>query len=283
MSIENLVRAGELVAAVEEAKNLVRKNPAKPEGRICLFQLMSIQGEWERAMTQLSVAADMDADSSLMAQMCGPAINCEVLRADVFSGKRSPLIFGEPAEWIASLCQAVQLLAQGQGDAAAKLRDRAFADAPATEGTINGQPFEWIADADSRLGPVLEIVIEGRYYWVPFANIRQMVFDEPKDLRDMVWIPVFLTWTNGGNAVGLVPVRYAGTEQSDDAALKLARKTDWLDAGNDFFCGIGQRLLATDQGEYPLLEIRKIVLGAPEADAIDAPAAAATPESDADG
>ncbi len=287
MSIEDLVRAGELAGALEEAKNQVRKNPAKPEPRICLFQLMSILGDWERAMTQLGVAADLDADSALMAQLCGPAVNCEVLRAEVFAGKRSPLIFGEPAEWIASLCQAVQLLADGQTQAAAELRDKAFEEAPATGGTVNDQPFEWIADADSRLGPVLEAVVEGRYYWVPFANIRQVVFDEPKDLRDMIWIPGFFTWANGGNAVGLVPVRYAGTEQADDAALRLARKTEWKDEGSDFFRGLGQRMLTTNQGDYPLLEVRKLVLGVPEEDTIPAPAPAdeeaSATESDTDG
>ncbi len=281
MSIEDLIRAGDLTAALEEAKTLVRKTPAEAEPRICLFQLLSILGDWDRAMTQLSVAADLNPESALMAQMCGPAINCEVLRSQVFAGQRSPLIFGEPAEWIASLCQATQLLAEGQGEAAAKLRDQAFEEAPAGEGMINGEPFQWIADADSRLGPVLEAVVEGRYYWVPFSNIQQVVFDEPKDLRDMIWIPAFFTWTNGGNTVGLVPVRYAGTEQSDDAALRLARKTDWVDAGNDFFRGVGQRMLTTDAGDYPLLETRKIVLGA-DAETEQADGAPA-PESGTDG
>ena len=38
-------------------------------------------------------------------------------------------------------------------------------------GSLNGQPFEWVADADSRLGPVMEAIINGRYYWVPFARL----------------------------------------------------------------------------------------------------------------
>jgi type VI secretion system protein ImpE len=38
----------------------------------------------------------------------------------------------------------------------------------------------------------------------------------------------------------------------------LARKTEWL-SGKDGACsGLGQRMLATDQGDYPLLEIRSI-------------------------
>jgi type VI secretion system protein ImpE len=38
----------------------------------------------------------------------------------------------------------------------------------------------------------------------------------------------------------------------------LARKTDWTDLGDDFYLGSGQRMLATDAGEYPLLDVRTI-------------------------
>ena len=41
------------------------------------------------------------------------------------------------------------------------------------------------------------------------------------------------------------------------------RKTDWRDGGESFFIGDGQRLLATDSGEFPLLEVQTIVLNHP--------------------
>ena len=44
-------------------------------------------------------------------------------------------------------------------------------DAPTAAGTVNGRRFEWIADADSRLGPMLEVIINGRYGWLPMASI----------------------------------------------------------------------------------------------------------------
>ena len=36
---------------------------------------------------------------------------------------------------------------------------------------IDGKAFAWMADADMRLGPVLEAVINGRYYWVPLVHL----------------------------------------------------------------------------------------------------------------
>ena len=141
---------------------------------------------------------------------------------------------------------------------AAALRDRAFEAAPAATGEINGMPFEWIADADMRLGPLLEIIINGRYFWMPFTAIGSMIVEPPKDLRDCVWMPATLTLRNGGDVVALIPTRYAGTLTHGNDAAKLARATDWRDAGGDTFLGVGQRLFATDAGDTPIMELRTL-------------------------
>jgi type VI secretion system protein ImpE len=57
----------------------------------------------------------------------------------------------------------------------------------------------------------------------------------------------------------VLPVRYPGTEKSGDGSAMLARKTDWQDVGG-IGLGCGQRILATDALEIPLLEVRTIVL-----------------------
>ena len=61
---------------------------------------------------------------------------------------------------------------------------------------------------------MLEVILEGRYFWVPFNCIQQIRIEEPADLRDMVWTPSQFTWSNGGTAVGLIPTRYSGSEKS---------------------------------------------------------------------
>ncbi len=266
MQAEDHLRAGDLDQALSSLEAEVRSNPAKPELRVFLFQLLSVLGEWDRAMTQLNVVADMNADCMLMAQVCRPALNCEALRRDIFAGRRSPMIFGEPAEWVVWLTQVLPLLAQGQDTAAVELRDRAFEAAPTLQGSIDGHPFAWIADADSRMGPVLEAIIEGRYYWLPFQNIRDLRIEEPKDLRDIVWIPAHFTWTNGGQSVGFIPSRYPGSEASQDNGVRMARRTEWIEREGGIFLGMGQRLFVTDEGEHSLLQTRHIVMGSPEAE-----------------
>jgi type VI secretion system protein ImpE len=73
-------------------------------------------------------------------------------------------------------------------------------------------------------------------------------------------MPAHFEFVNGGDAVGLIPTRYPGSEASTDGALCLARKTVWEDVGGGGFQGFGQRLLATPAGEHPLMDVRAIVL-----------------------
>lgn len=258
MKAEDYLQSGDLEKALTALTEQIRKNPAKVELRVFLFQLLSVFGQWDRALTQLNVAAEMDSDATLMAMVYRPALNCEALRASVFQGLRTPLIFGEPSEWMVWLTQVPGLIAAGQLQAAVNLRDKAFDAAPAVSGQIDGHAFSWIADADSRLGPTLEAIVNGKYYWIPFEQILEIRIEKPVNLRDVVWASATFTWSNQGQAAGLIPSRYAGSEAEPDSSLRMGRKTDWKDIGGGLFTGIGQRMLATDQGEYPLLEVREV-------------------------
>lgn len=264
---EAALHAGDPRVALQHLTAAVRAKPADAKLRIFMAQLLCVLGQWERAHTQLNVVADMDAETVAMRETVGHAIRCELMRAKVFAGNRTPMVFGQPDEWLALLIES--LLQKGQGNAALAddLASRAFDAAPEVTGTINDEPFVWIADADSRLGPVLEACVNGRYYWVPLSRLSRVELDPPADLRDCVWMPAQLMFSNGGETVALIPTRYPGSESSEDGAICLARKTEWVDAGNDRWFGLGQRVLATDAAEYPLMAVRTIALD-------DVPAAA---------
>ena len=263
------LRDGTLAETLAGLQSRVRNEPADAKHRIFLFELLSVLGQWDRALTQLNLAGELSAASLGMVQVYRQALSCEVLRAEVFAGKRSPLVFGRPEQWVALLVEALKLSADGKHTQAVELRGTALADAAATSGQIRqGTPetpplaFEWIADADSRLGPVLEAIVNGRYFWIPFSNIRAVQIDAPADLRDLVWMPAQFQWSNGGEAVGLIPTRYPGSESSEEDAIRLARKTDWVEESTEAFAGLGQRMLATETGEYALLDIRRLELDA---------------------
>lgn len=260
MPAEQSLREGRLADALAELQALVRKEPANPKHRIFLFQLLAVLGRWDRALNQLNVVGEMDAATLPMVQTYQEALRCESLRADVFAGRRSPLLFGDPDPWAALLLEALRLTAADHYGEAQTVREQAFEAAPATAGLIDEQPFTWIADADPRLGPVLEAIVNGRYYWIPFQRIQAIVLEPPADLRDYVWMPAQFTWANGGEAVGLIPARYPGSPDSADPLTQLGRKTEWRECEAGAWLGLGQRILTTDQGEYPLLDIRRIEL-----------------------
>jgi type VI secretion system protein ImpE len=258
---EDNLREGEIATALKLLQDKVRALPADAKPRIFLFQLLAVMGQWERALSQLDVAATLDPSALAMAQMYREALRCELLRAEVFAGKRSPMIFGEPEQWLALLVESLLLTGRGQLAQAQTLRATAFEAAPGSPGTIDGLAFEWIADADMRLGPILEAIVNGRYYWIPFSRLSRIDIDEPADLRDVVWMPTHFEFSNGGDTVGLIPSRYPGSETSADGAICLARKTVWEEMSPDVFHGFGHRVLTTSAGEHPLMDVRRIVLG----------------------
>ena len=255
-----LLREGDPTGALNRLQAEIRSKPADSKLRVFLFQLLSVMGQWERALTQLNVAAEMDASTLAMAQMYREALRCELLRAQVFAGSKVPLLFGQPDQWLALLIESNLVAARGDRAAAQGLREQAFELAPATSGKLDGQPFSWIADADTRLGPVCEAVINGKYYWIPYSRLTRIDIEKPEDLRDFVWAPAHFLFANGGEVVGVIPTRYPGSELSTDGLIQLARKTDWLEVHEGEFQGLGQRLLATDAGDFALLDVRSIEL-----------------------
>lgn len=257
---EQSLRDGDIERTLIELKNQIRKDPSDPASRTFLFQLLAVVGEWDKALIQLNVVADLDVKTWPMVQTYREALRCEKLRQEIFAGRHKPLVFGDPQRWIALLIESLRLIAEGEYLKAAELREEAFELAPVSSGEVDGQLFSWIADADTRFGPVLEAIINGGYYWIPFHQIKEIRLEAPEDLRDLVWLPAYFTWANEGESVGLVPSCYPGSQQSEDLAVRMGRKTEWQELPHNTFVGSGQRLLATDTLEYPLLEARRISL-----------------------
>jgi type VI secretion system protein ImpE len=101
MDAEDFVAQGRLDDALKSLQDVVRRNPADAKWRVFLFQLLAVRGEWDRALNQLNVAAELDPLNLAMAQTYREALACEALRSAVFSGARSPVVFGTPSQWTA--------------------------------------------------------------------------------------------------------------------------------------------------------------------------------------
>lgn len=255
---EALLRAGRPDEALEALSGQVRADPSNAATRVFLFQLLAACGQWARARAQLEAAVRLDPANAMAGAAWAALLEAEASRLAVFAGARLPVVIGEPSPWLPSLLEALRLDARGAHAAASVLRAQAFDAAPATPGRIDQTPFGWLADADSRLGPCLELVLQGGYGWAPFERIRALRFEPPASLADTLWAPVLVSWRNGGQAHGYVPVRYPHSEGLADASLRLGRASDWSRLGEDTWIGHGQRMLASDCGEHPLLDLRAV-------------------------
>lgn len=255
-----LLRSGDLDGARAALVEVVRTRPADEQARMFLFQLLAVAGEWAKAKTQLNALAQLSGEAQMLSVAYGQAIDAEADRAAVFAGTaRAHQHVASP--WAEGVVDALEHFGRGriaEGEAA---RDAAFDAAPETPGSLDGQAFDWIADADARFGPTFEAIIGGRYGIQPFDQVERIESEGVRDLRDTVWYPVQIFFRSGQSVAAMLPARYPGSETSRDPAERMARATNWVEQpwGE---AGVGQHLWSLSGGEdRDLLSVRRLSFG----------------------
>jgi type VI secretion system protein ImpE len=256
-----------LASQLQDLQSQIRRDASSAKLRVHLFQLLCVMGSWQRALEQLQLCAQLDAKALPMAQMYREAIACEMFRAEVFAGQRTPQVMGKPPPWIGLLIEALRHDASGQTSAATEMREQAMDAAQPTACCVDGVPCEWLMDGDARLGPVCEVFTNGQYYWLPFESCAGVQVDLPSDMRDLVWSPAELLLANEGRVPALIPTRYpepANLDLDHVDALKQSRATHWIEHAPDSWFGVGQRVWMSDVGEHPILDTRLISMSSAE-------------------
>lgn len=242
MTAKQLYQAGQLNEAIRALNAEVRDNPTDVQRRTFLFELLCFAGEYDRAEKQLNVLAQSGKQAELGAILYHSALHGSRVRKDLFDKQDYPSSGGE---------------------------DKDYA------GTINGQPFQWMADADPRIGPRLELFAAGAYLWIGFEHIESIELEAPKRLRDLLWAPALVRTAESfkGTELGevLIPVLYPGSSSSSDDAVRLGRVTEWVEQDGGAPIPLGQKCFLVDGEEFPLLEVRKVEFARAE----EAPEAAA--------
>ena len=196
-----------------------------------------------------------------MAQTYGDAVRCEAVRDDVFEGKKSPMIFGQPDQWLALLIES--LLRRGPR--------RARAIAAAAIPGLRRSP-----DVDRRhRWAAVRLDFRRRFATGPGARsghqrplLLGALLPAEQDRARTAGRPARHGLDAGAPAVR--ERRRVGGADSDplsrvgrrptDGLIALARKTVWEEIAPDTHRGLGQRILATDTDDVPLLEVRTISL-----------------------
>jgi len=232
MTARELFQAGQLNDAIKALGAEVRDNPADARRRTFLFELLCFAGEYDRAEKHLHLLAEGGADKQMGAVLYFSALHAERLRIDQFGTKQ--MSTGAPAQEFT--------------------------------GTLNGQSFESIVDADPRIGARLELFAAGAYLWIPFEHVISIEIESPKRLRDLLWIPALVRtgpqFQERELGEVLIPVLYPFSYASPNDAVRLGRETHWQEVEGGEPLPLGQKMFLVDGEEFPLLEIRKLEFNA---------------------
>lgn len=229
MTSTELFRAGKLADAVQALGAELRSDPTDGKRRTFLFELLCFSGEFDRAEKQLDVLGQSSKNADMGALLYRAALHAERQRQEYFAKKdylNATPLSGTPVS-----------------------------------GTLNGQPFESIGDADPRVGARLEVFAAGSYLWLPLEHIASIKMQAPKRLRDTMWAPAIVLTGPAfkGAELGevLVPVLSPFSWKHSDDAVRLGRSTVWEEQEGEPI-PFGQKMLAVDGEDFPLLEVREL-------------------------
>lgn len=221
-------RDGQLQLAITALGEELKKQPLDVKRRTFLFELLCFAGEYDRASKQLDVLADANKEAAAGAMLYRAALHAERTRQEMFAKDELPL-------------GTTHLVPSG---------------------TLNGEEFTSIEDADPRIGAHLEVFIAGSYTWVPLAYVESVEMQAPKKLRDLLWIPTILHTTDDLRLQDLgevlVPALVPLSWKHPDDAVRLGRATAWEENEKYGAVPYGQKLLMRGEEEVPFLELRNL-------------------------
>jgi type VI secretion system protein ImpE len=236
MTARELYQAGKLDEAVQALNAELRNDPQDVKRRTFLFELLCFAGNFDRAEKQLDILAEASPEAMTGTLVYRAALAGERTRRGMFETGNYP-----------------------KSDTA---------NPGAIRGTLNGTPFESIADSDPRIGPRLEVYAAGTYMWIPFEHIQSLEMQPPKRLRDLMWAPMVLRTGPSFKGVELgevlVPTLSPFTCRHADDAVRLGRATIWEDKDGEEI-PYGQKNFLIDGEDFPILELRHLEIAGQDA------------------
>jgi protein involved in temperature-dependent protein secretion len=193
-----------------------------------LFELLLIEGEWERAARQLAP-----------------------LRGESLASERAGLTLAQALE--AEAARSAWYHEHAASDDVA-------AEQPVTV-TLNGQACAALIDSDPLVNAQLELFHAGHYLRVPLCKVASLRMEAPTQLWQTIWIPAVVRRTSDTEAESLgrvlLPTRTWLSHRDADADVRQGRTTVWRDdvGGARPF---GQKVFLTESGDISLLDIRSL-------------------------
>lgn len=272
MNAAESYKAGHLAQAIDAQLAEVKAHPTDAARRTFLFELLCFSGDLDRARRQLDAIRADEGELESAAANYRRLLDAEQARRRLFDEGVGPEILGEETPDLRARIEAVGLLRLGrEAEAAARIAEANDA-LPPIRGTLNGKRFESLRDADDLFAGVLEVMAQGKYFWVALDQVVSVAMNPPRFPRDLIFAPARLELARETGEVFL-PALYPGTSKHGDDGARLGRLTDWVSHGGDpgATLGVGARLFLVGDDDLPLLEWRELVCD--EVESADEPAA----------
>jgi type VI secretion system protein ImpE len=254
----DLFRDGRLQDAIAAQTELVRAAPTEIARRWFLAELLCFGEEWERADRLLDIIASQAAGLKSAALGFQRLLRGEETRTQVMAEGRAPQILGAQGGSLYPAVEALLALRDGKlAEAAAKLAADA---APAVTGLRNGeQRFDVFRDLDDVCAGFIEFITEaGEYHWVPVADLARLEMRPLARPADLIWRPARLEVRSGRADNVYLPARYVANGTDIDDALRLARRTEWLESEGAPVRGMGQRMFLIGDDDVPIHELGRV-------------------------
>lgn len=257
MKAREILEKGRLSEAIKEMTQEVKAHPADSRSRTFLFELLCFSGDLDRAKNQLEALDAQDPKADLGIDFYRKILKAEQVRQQLFSKGTVPKLLGPCPVHVQGHLDALLQIQEKNFSLAQELLSKAEELRPDIQGTIDGSIAEGFMDLDDLLAPVLEMIMQDQYYWVPFTHIRKISLTPPKHLRDLLWVPAQVETTDA-SVGGVVPVLYPGSFMAEDELVKLGRVTDWKQE-DGLTLGMGQHLYGFNELDKGILEIREMI------------------------
>jgi type VI secretion system protein ImpE len=257
MNAKELLEMGKLGEATQSMIQEVKAHPGDGRARTFLFEMLCFAGDLNRAQNHLDALDSQDPKADMGIEFYRKVLKAEQARRQVFEGKGMPRFFHGYPDYLQGHLDALVHLREGRHGEAKVLLDAVQGKRPSIQGDCDGKAFVDFFDSDDILAPVLEVIAQDGYFWLPFSQITHLSITPPKNLRDLLWVPAQVETTE--MKIGVVlPVLYPGSYAASDDLLKLGRMTDWNREAGEPITGVGQHTFIIDDSDKGILDMREV-------------------------
>ncbi len=259
MSATQLFAAGKLKEAIQAAEAEVKNSPESLERRGILCELLCYTGDFARIDKQLELVRKLSQmEQNVGTSLLQALIRSELHRRECYEQGRPPELAQEANEEIERRLKALLETREGNLDEANRLLTEAEAARPSLKIEVDGEAVVDFRDLDDLTSSLFEVLTSnGKYYWLPFHEIKELQFETPKTPLDFLWRPAQVDLREGPDD-GQVYIAMLYPSSDADPDCQIGLKTEFVGGDGTPVRGVGRRMFLVGDVAKSLLDIHEI-------------------------